>query len=324
MKLIIQIPCFNEEDSLAATIHELPRSVKGFDKVEFLVVDDGSMDQTARVAESVDVDHVIRLPQHAGLAQAFVSGLEACLNLGADVIVNTDADNQYCSKDIPQLLEPILEGKAEISIGDRGVGTIAHFNWSKRVLQRLGSWVVQQAAGISVPDATSGFRAFTREAALRTTVMTRFSYTLETLIQAGTRQVPVAYVPVSTNPIKRQSRLVKSIPHYIANSASTIVRAYTMYRPLRMFLTIGGLLISGGVILGIRFMYFTTMGIGGGHVQSLILSAILTIVGFQICLIALLADLIGFNRHMLEETLYRIRKLELGSVPSQDSIKPAK
>ena len=313
MKLLIQIPCFNEETTLAETIRDLPRSVRGFDVVEYLVIDDGSTDRTAQIAESSGAHHVVRMPQHAGLARAFIAGIDACLSLGADVIINTDADNQYRGADIPMLVQPILQGQAEIVIGDRGVGTIAHFKWSKRLLQRVGSWVVQQAAGIRVPDATSGFRAFTRDAALRTTVMTRFSYTLETLIQAGTRQLPVAFVPVSTNSNQRRSRLVKSIPHYVANSAWTIVRAYTLYQPLRVFLGIGSLLIAGGLALGVRYLYFMLEGLGGGHVQSLILSAILTIIGFQICLIALLADLIGFNRRMLEEALYRLRRHELNS-----------
>jgi len=311
MKLIIQIPCYNEQDTLPYTIRDLPRSLPGVEEIEYLVIDDGSTDRTVEVARELKVHHILQLPRHMGLASAFVAGLEAALALGADIIVNTDADNQYRGEDIERLLQPILEGKADIVVGDRGVATVAYFSPLKRFLQCLGSWVVSLASGVSIPDATSGFRALTREAALRTIVLSEYSYTLETLIQAGARKMAVEYVPVRVNPQTRPSRLMRSIPEYIFKSAATIVRIYTMYKPLRVFLSIGFVMIIGGISLGVRFLYFFLTGRGAGHIQSLILAAILTIVGFQICLIGLIADLIGFNRKMLEELLYRLRRLEL-------------
>jgi len=311
-KLIIQIPCYNEESSLAQTVRDLPRAVPGVDQVEFLVIDDGSTDRTTEVARSMGVDHVVRLPRNLGLARAFLAGLEAALALGAEVIVNTDADNQYRGVDIQRLVTPILEGKADIVVGDRGVATLAHFSPLKRRLQRLGSWVVQRAAGVSIPDATSGFRALSRDAALRTLVLSEYSYTLETLIQAGARQMAVEYVPVRTNPQTRPSRLIRSTPDYVANSGITILRTYALYRPLRVFLSLGAVLIAVGLVLGLRFLYFfVASGGAAGHIQSLILAAILSIVGFQVCLIGLIADLIGFNRRILEEVLYRVRRVEL-------------
>lgn len=312
MKLIIQIPCYNEEDVLPQTLADLPRSLPGVDEIEWLVIDDGCTDRTVEVAQSLGVQHTMCLGRHQGLARAFLAGLERALQLGADIIVNTDADNQYRGEDIERLIEPILDGRADIVVGDRGISTSAHFSPGKRWLQRLGSWVVQQAANVHVPDATSGFRALSRQAALRTLVFSEYSYTLETLIQAGARRMAVDYVPVRTNPETRPSRLIASLPQYLTHSALTILRTYTLYRPLRMFLGLGGILIAGGVLLGVRFLYYWVSGVGAaGHVQSLILAAVLLIVGFQVCLIGLLADLIGFNRRILEEILYRLRCLEL-------------
>jgi glycosyltransferase involved in cell wall biosynthesis len=311
VKLIIQIPCYNEEASLPAAVGALPTALPGFDVVEHLVIDDGSSDATAQVAERLGVHHVVRLPRHLGLARAFMAGLEASLLHGADIIVNTDGDNQYRADDIPRLLEPILSGQAEMVIGDRGPASLPHFSPWKRLLQRLGSRVVTQAAGIATPDAASGFRALNREAALRTIVISGYSYTLETLIQAGVRPTAVAYVPVGTNPQGRDSRLIRSLRQYVMLSAATIIRSYTLYRPLRVFFGIGGLMIIAGAVVGLRFLFFFFDGSGGGHIQSLILTAILLIVGFQVCLIGLLADLIGFNRKILEDTLYRVRRLEL-------------
>lgn len=312
MKVIIQIPCYNEEHILAQTLNDLPRTLPGVDRVEWLVIDDGSTDRTAEVARAQGVHHLVRLRQNRGLAQAFLAGLEQALRLGADVIVNTDADNQYRGQDIERLIAPILAGQADMVVGDRGVANLAHFSPLKRWLQRLGSWVVQRAAGVKVPDATSGFRALAREAALRTLVLSEYSYTLETLIQAGTRRMTVQYVPVCVNPHTRSSRLMRNMPEYLAQSAATILRTYTLYRPLRVFLAIGGLMIAGGVILGLRFIYLFIVRAGAaGNVQSLILAAILVIVGFQACLIGLMADLIGFNRKIIEEILYRLRRWEL-------------
>lgn len=310
MKLIIQIPCYNEAQSLPQTIACLPRSLSGIDVIEYLVIDDGSVDGTSEIAKSLGVHHIHRITQHSGLANAFMRGLETSLENGADIIVNTDADNQYDASYIQKLIKPILAGQAEITVGDRGVATLSLFSPTKRLLQRLGSWVLSKAANTSIPDATSGFRALSREAALHTLVVSNYSYTLETLIQAGTNKIPITHIPVRTNPTQRPSRLVKSIPHYLAYSGSTIIRAYTMYRPLRVFSWIGGILIFIGLIPGIRFIYYYFTGNSGGHIQSLILSAILLIVGFQVILIGLLADLISFNRKILEEVLYRLRKNE--------------
>jgi len=319
MKLIIQIPCYNEETTLPQTVRDLPRALPGVDQIEYLVIDDGSTDRTAVVARELGVHHVVQLKQNCGLASAFTAGLEAALMAGADIIVNTDADNQYRGEDVARLIQPILEGRADIVVGDRGVAALEHFSPLKRLLQRVGSWVVEQAAGISIPDATSGFRAFTREAALRLTVLSEYTYTLETLIQAGARRMVVVYVPVRTNPQTRKSHLIRNMPSFLTLSAITILRFYTMYRPLRVFMTMGGVLITGGVVLGLRFLYFYMAGRGVGHVQSLILAAILTVVGFQVCLIGLIADLVSLNRKIMEETLYKIRRMELNASEKEPS-----
>jgi glycosyltransferase involved in cell wall biosynthesis len=311
MKLIIQIPCYNEAQTLPETIGALPVSLPGIDEIEYLVVDDGSGDGTAEVAARLGVHHVIRCPQHVGLAAAFVIGIEACARRGADVIVNTDADNQYQANDIHRLVEPILAGRASMVIGDRGVGTLSAFSPIKRRLQVLGSWVVTQLSGCRAPDATSGFRAITREVAMRTLVLGSYSYTLETLIQAGARRIAVEYVPVGTNPQTRPSRLMRSITQYIRKSTLTLLRTYTMYWPLRVFSMVGLTMIVLGLLPGIRFLYLLLIGQTTGHIQSLILAAILIIVGVQVLLIGILADLVGFNRTILEETLYRVRKIDL-------------
>ncbi len=313
MKLVIQIPCYNEEATLPQTVRDLPRSLPGVDKIEYLVIDDGSTDRTVQVAQQVGVHHIVKLKRNCGLAHAFRVGIESALSVGADVIVNTDGDNQYCGADVERLVRPILEGQADIVVGDRGVGTLEHFSPLKRSLQRLGSWVVEWAAGIPIPDATSGFRAFSRDAALRLTVLSDYTYTLETLIQAGVRKMKLVYVPVRTNPKTRPSRLIRNIPSFVLRSIITILRFYTMYRPLRVFNGVGAALVMIGVSLGLRFLYFFLRGSGAGHVQSLILTAILTIVGFQVCMIGLIAELVRLNRQMLEETLYRVRKSELES-----------
>ncbi len=315
MKLIIQIPCYNEAEVLGQTIQALPRDLFGIDEVEYLVIDDGSHDETLQIAQQSGVHHVVSLPGHMGLATAFKTGLDECLRHGADIIVNTDADNQYQASDIQLLLEPILAGRAQIVVGDRDVATQASFSPLKRWLQKLGSWVIGKASGFTTPDATSGFRAYTREAALRTIVLSEYSYTLETLIQAGIRHLAVEYVSVGTNPPTRPSRLMKSIPHYLANSSTTIIRAYAMYRPLRVFTWLGTIFILGGIIIGARFVVLRyVLDAGAGNIQSIILSAIFLIVGFQILIFGLLADLISMNRKLTEDLLLRIRRMELLNV----------
>jgi glycosyltransferase involved in cell wall biosynthesis len=310
MKLIIQIPCYNEEATLPLTLADLPRSLPGVDQIEALVVDDGSRDRTVELAQAAGVLHIARHKRNRGLAAAFQTGLEAALAAGADIIVNTDADNQYCGGDIGALVAPILAGQADIVVGDRGVAALEHFSAPKRALQRLGSWVVERAAGIPIPDATSGFRAFSREAALRLTVLSEYTYTLETLIQAGARGMKVAFVPIRTNAQTRKSRLIRNMPSFLALQAVTILRFYTMYRPLRVFMSLGALLLAAALTLGVRFLAYFAAGQGAGHVQSLILAAILSIIGFQVGLIGLIADLVSMNRKMMEEALYRTRRLE--------------
>jgi glycosyltransferase involved in cell wall biosynthesis len=318
MKLIIQIPCYNEAETLPETLAQLPRGMPGFTSVELLVIDDGSEDDTAEVAMLNRADHVVRLERHLGLANAYTKGLDAALKLGADVIVNTDADNQYPGKEIIKLVQPILNGEAEMVIGDRGVGTLEHFSPTKRLLQRLGSRVVSATAGFKISDATSGFRAITREVALQTMVLSNYSYTLETLIQAGANQVKVAFVPIETNPPTRPSRLFRSVRNYVMNSTKTILRSFTMYRALKVFTWLGSLLMGAGIVLGIRFLVFYFQGMGGGHVQSLILTAVLLIMGFLTILIGLLADLVSFNRKILEEILYRLRRQDADPYSDDD------
>jgi len=309
-KLIIQIPCLDEEAHLAATLRSLPRTVPGVDLVEILVIDDGSRDRTAEVARQEGADYILRFPNNRGLARAFRAGLDACLRLGADVIVNTDGDNQYSGEDIPALIRPILEGKADMVVGDRDPASVRHFSRSKRLLQYYGSWVVRTLSGTSIPDTTSGFRALSREAALRLNVISDFTYTIETIIQAGKKRLPVTHVPVKTNPT-RDSKLFHSIWEYVKRSAATIVRIYALYEPLKVFSYVGGLLIILGLIPGIRFLYFYVQGTGGGHIQSLLLTVLLIIIGFQTVLIGLLADLIAGNRNLIEDVLFRLRCLEL-------------
>ncbi len=309
MKLIIQIPCYNEEATLPLTLKQLPRSFQGVDEVEILVIDDGSTDRTVEVAKQEGVHHIVRLTNHKGLAHAFSAGLDACLRLGADIIVNTDADNQYVGEDIQKLIQPILNGEAEMVIGDRQVNTLPHFSFIKKQLQRLGSWTVRQLSGTEIPDTTSGFRAFSREAAMRLNVISRFTYTLETVIQAGKKNIALAHVPIRVNPQLRPSRLFSSVWGYIKRSTATILRIYTMYEPLKMFSIIGSIIFGAGVFIGIRFLYYYFSHQGTGHVQSLILAAVLMIVGFQVIMIGLLSDIIAANRLLIEEILYRMKKM---------------
>ncbi len=325
MKLIIQIPCFNEEAHLAETLAGLPRSVPGFDSVETLVIDDGSTDATAGAARGAGATYLLRFPVHLGLARAFEAGLDAALKLGADVIVNTDADNQYRGADVALLVEPILAGVAEMVIGDRAPHRLRHFGAGKRLLQRVGSWVVRQVSGTRVPDAASGFRAFSRRAALRLNVFSEFTYTLETIIQAGKKHIPIAHVPVETNPEQRPSRLFGHVTLYVRRSIATLVRIYALYEPLRVFWRIGAACIAAGGVIGARFLYYYLTRGGAGHVQSLILAAVLLIVGFQTMLIGLVADLIGASRSLQEDTLVRVRELELrlGDGPEVERLEPA-
>jgi glycosyltransferase involved in cell wall biosynthesis len=314
VKLIIQIPCLNEAATLPATLADLPRSMPGIDVVEVLVIDDGSRDGTAEIARQCGVEHVVRFRRNKGLAAAFMAGIDASLRAGADFIVNTDADNQYVAQEIPKLLAPLLNGEADIAIGDRNIAELRHMSWRKRQLQRLGSWVVRQVSNTTVPDTTSGFRAYTREAALRMTVISEFSYTLESIIQAGKKRMAIAHVPVATNPRTRDSRLFDSVFSYIKRSSATIVRIYAMYEPLKVFTYLGLGVLGTGVLISLRFLfyYFTEAGFGPErHLQSLIASAVLMIVGFQVIVIGLLADMISGNRKLLEDLLYRVRKLEL-------------
>jgi glycosyltransferase involved in cell wall biosynthesis len=301
LKLVIQIPCYNEADTLAIALAALPREVAGFDSVEWLVIDDGSEDDTVAVARAGGVDHVVRHTRNQGLARAFMTGLDACVRLGADVIVNTDADNQYNAEDIPALTTPILEHRAEIVVGMRPISTIKHFSPLKKLLQRIGSWVVRVASKTDIPDAPSGFRAISRSAAKRLVVFNDFTYTLETIIQAGQKNMAITSVPVRVNEDLRSSRLVKSIPSYVRRSIVTIVRIFIIYRPFRFFAAIGAVLFGVGSLIGLRFLWKYFAGEGGGHVQSLILGALLLGMGFQTLLIAFVADLLAANRKLLED-----------------------
>jgi glycosyltransferase involved in cell wall biosynthesis len=308
MKLIIQIPCYNEAETLAVALAELPRKVEGFDVVEWLIVNDGSTDGTVDVARRCGVDHVVSFKRNQGLARGYVAGLRACIELGADVIVNTDADNQYDARDIPALVAPILESKADIVIGARPIGTIEHFSPLKKALQRLGSRVVRAVSGTEVEDAPSGFRAVSRDAAMRIHVFNDYTYTLETIIQAGRKNMVVVSVPIHVNEDLRPSRLVKSIPSYIKKSIFTMFRISIIYRPFSFFMKLGGIAFAAGVLVGLRFLWFLASGSGDGHVQSLILASILLGIGFQTMVTALLADLSAVNRSLLEDIEYRAWK----------------
>jgi glycosyltransferase involved in cell wall biosynthesis len=310
MKLIIQIPCHNEADTLAETVGELPKNLDGIDEIEILVVDDGSTDSTVEVARDLGVDHIVTLPAHRGLARAFGAGLASSLGHDADVIVNTDADNQYCASGIPALIAPILRGEADMVVGARPIEQVRHFSTLKKILQRLGSWAVRLVSSTEVPDATSGFRAFSRAAAQRLNVFSTYTYTLETIIQAGRSDMTVTSVPIGTNPPRRESRLIKSTPSYIWRSLVTMVRVFILYKPLRFFVSVGSLLFGAGLILGLRFTYFYLIGQGGGKVQSLILAAVLLLMGFQLGVVGLLSDLIATNRRILEELQARQRRIE--------------
>jgi len=312
MHLIIQIPCYNEAQSLPATLADIPLRITGIDTIETMIIDDGSTDGTIDVARRLGVDHIIRLPGHKGLAIAFQAGLDTCLKLGADIIVNTDGDNQYPQAEIPRLIDPILHNEADIVIGDRQVQTVPHFSPLKKRLQRWGSWVVCLASGIRAPDATSGFRAYSREAALRMSVLTRYTYTLETIIQAGKKGLRVTYVPIQVNHPTRDSRLIKSNWTYVKHSAATILRLYAFYEPLRTFSFLSVPFVVIGLFALIRFLYFHFTGQAGigRHVQSLVLGGTLLTIGFLLFVLGVVADLIAANRMLLEETMYRVKRME--------------
>jgi glycosyltransferase involved in cell wall biosynthesis len=313
VKLIIQIPCLNEEETLPATLNDLPRAIEGIDVIETLIIDDGSTDKTLEVARQQNVDHILQLTNNKGLAKAFIYGINHALKLGADIIVNTDADNQYCAGDIPELIRPILEGKADLVVGDRQVETIRHFSPLKILLQKFGSWVVRQLSGTQIPDATSGFRAYSKEAALQLNVISDFTYTVETIISAGKKNLAIAHVPVRTNKKTRDSRLFPNIRTYLQRTLITIIKVYSMYKPLKVFTMAGGATFITGFAIGCRYLFFFFQGRTEGHIQSLILSAILLIVGFQIIMMGIAAELISVNRQLLEDIQVRVKKGELES-----------
>src|SRR5690606_24644159 len=310
MKLIIQIPCLNEASTLAIAVGALPRQVEGFDAVEWLIIDDGSTDETAALARELGVDHVVRHPVNRGLATAFMTGMGACLRLGADVIVNTDADNQYEAQDIPKLTAPILAGEADMVVGSRPIDDTEHFSWIKKKLQRLGSWAVRMASKTTVEDAPSGFRAISRETAMRLNVFNAYTYTLETIIQAGQSNLRIASVPVRTNDDLRPSRLVKSIPSYVKRSLLTILRVFVIYRPLALFFWTSMVFLLAGLVLAARFVLYYLQGQGAGHVQSVILASMLFIVAMLLGMMGLIGDLIATNRKLLEQIRLQVFQLD--------------
>lgn len=312
MKLIIQIPCYNEAKTLKIALDALPQRLEGIDKIEYLIINDGSKDNTVQVAKDWGVNYVVNFRQNKGLAKGFLAGLDACLRNGADIIVNTDADNQYCADDIEKLVQPILKGEYDIVIGERPIDSTEHFSFVKKKLQHLGSWVVRQASHTSVPDAPSGFRAYSKEAAMKINVVNEYTYTLETIIQAGREKIAMTSVPVRTNEELRESRLFHSMFGYVRKSMGTILRAFIMYKPLRFFTIAGAIPLLAGVFLGIRYLVFYFGDIGGaGHIQSLILAAIFLLIGWQTIIIGLQADIIAANRKLLQDIQYRVKEIEL-------------
>ena len=314
MKLIIQIPCYNEAGTLEVTLKALPRKLAGIDKIEYLIIDDGSKDATVEVARNFGVHHIVKFSQNKGLARSFMAGLDACLKNGADIIVNTDADNQYCAEDIQNLLQPILDGAADMVIGARPIDEIEHFSFWKKKLQHFGSWAVRKASNTDVADAPSGFRAMTREAAMHINVINDYTYTLETIVQAGRDKIAVASVPVHTNPELRPSRLFHGVWSYVKKSVVIILRAYMMYQPLKCFTYLSCIPLLGGLGIGLRFLYLIAIGEGYGHIQSLMLACTLIIVGFLTFMIGLISDLMAANRKILTDTQYHVKKIEYDSL----------
>ena len=313
MKLIIQIPCLNEEQTLPETLKDLPKSLNGIDEIEILIIDDGSTDRTVQSAKEHGAHHILSLTNNKGLAKAFIFGIGHSLKLGADIIVNTDADNQYFGGDIEKLVQPILDKRADIVIGNRQVETISHFSPIKILLQKLGSWTVRRLSGTTIPDATSGFRAYSKEAALQMNVISDFTYTIETIISAGNKNLAIEHTPVRTNKKLRESRLFPSIQVYLRRSLVTMLKVYSMYRPLKLFTIAGGTIFLIGFAIGCRYLFFFFQGETEGHIQSLILSAITLIVGFQIIMMGIAAELIAVNRQLLEDIQLRIKKKEVES-----------
>lgn len=318
MKLIIQIPCYNEAETLEIALNDLPKHIDGIDEIEYLIINDGSKDNTVEVAKAWGVHYVVNLKRNKGLAKGFMAGLDACLRNGADIIVNTDADNQYCGGDIEKLVRPILDGQVDIVIGKRPIDQTEHFSALKKKLQHLGSWVVRKASNTNIPDAPSGFRAYSREAALRLNVTNEYTYTLETIVQAGREKIAMESVPIRTNAELRPSRLFNSMMGYVKKSMVTIIRAFMMYKPMKFFTIVGLIPFLIGAGLGVRYIVFLCMGQAGGHVQSLILASILIMMGFMTIIIGLQADIIAANRKILEDIQYHVRKLEYEEVDEKD------
>ncbi len=312
MKLIIQIPCYNEADTLEIALNELPKHIEGVDEIEYLVINDGSSDDTEKIALEWGVHYIVHFKRNLGLAKGFLAGIDLALRHGADIIVNTDADNQYCGADIEKLIRPILNREADIVIGERPIDEITEFSYIKKKLQRFGSYVVRLASRTDIPDAPSGFRAYSRKAAMRVNVHNEYTYTLETIVQAGRNKMAITSVPVKTNPELRKSRLMHSIFDYVKKSVLTILRAVLMYKPLKIFFLLGSTAMLAGIAIGIRFLFYFFQGNGTGHIQSLILATMMIIIGSQTIVTGLQADIISANRKLLEDIQYRVKKLELG------------
>ncbi len=318
MKLIIQIPCYNEAETLEIALNDLPKHIDGIDEIEYLIINDGSKDDTVKVAKAWGVNYVVNFKQNKGLAKGFMAGLDACLRNGADIIVNTDADNQYVGEDIAKLVRPILEGKADMVIGERPIDQTEHFSPLKKKLQHFGSWVVRKASRTDIPDAPSGFRAYSREAAMRMNVVNEYTYTLETIVQAGRNKIPLTSVPIRTNGELRPSRLFSSMFGYVKKSMLTIIRAFLMYRPLMFFTSLGSIMSLVGVILGVRFLVYYFGGTGAGHIQSLILASMMIILGVMTIIVGLQGDIIAANRKLLEDIQYHVRKLDYDHQEKKD------
>lgn len=319
MKLIIQIPCYNEAETLEIALNDLPKHIDGVDEIEYLIINDGSKDNTVEVAKNWGVNYVVNFKQNKGLAKGFMAGLDACLRNGADIIVNTDADNQYVGEDIAQLIQPILDGKADMVVGERPIDQTEHFSPLKKKLQHFGSWVVRKASKTDIPDAPSGFRAYSRDAALRMNVVNEYTYTLETIVQAGRNKMAITSVPIRTNGELRPSRLFNSMMGYVKKSMLTIIRAFLMYRPLMFFSTLGGIMSLVGVGIGVRFLCYLFAGTGAGHVQSLILASMMIILGVMTIIVGLQGDIIAANRKLLEDIQYHVRKLDYDQEMRKDS-----